>query len=172
MLDLVGAVIPPTSRPARCVTAAVEPGAIVHTDGNQAYWTVPDHGYQHERTVLSRHNDAAHVVMPGVHRVASLLGRWLRGTHQGRVSAEHLDAYLNEFTFRFNRRSSRRRGLLFYRLLQQAIMTDPITYRSLVINPGPTGRHPARPPSPGRVATAPVVHRPWRQNPAVTDFPD
>ena len=90
------------------ITGAVEPGATVHTDGNQAYWTVPDHGYRHKRTVLSKQDDPAHVVMPGVHRVASLLKRWLLGTHQGSVSPEHLDAYLNEFAFRFNRRRSRR----------------------------------------------------------------
>ncbi len=129
---------------------------------------MPGHGYQHEWTVLSQHNDPAHVVMPGVHRVASLLGRWLLGTHQGRVSPEHLDAYLNEFTFRFNRRRSRRCGLLFYRLLGQAIVTDPITYRSLVVNPRLTGRRPALPTSPGRVTAAPAVHRPWRQNRATT----
>lgn len=145
------------------VCGAVEPRATVHTDGNQAYSTVPEQGYEHERTVLSQRNDPAHVVMPGVHRVASLLERWLLGTHQGRVSPEHLDAYLNEFTFRFNRRRSRRRGLLFYRLLQQAIMTDPITYRSLVINPRPTGRRPAVPPNSSRAAAVPHVHRPWRQ---------
>jgi len=150
------------------LTGAIEPGATVHTDGNQAYWTVPDHAYQHERTVLSQHNDPAHVVLPGVHRVASLLGRWLLGTHQGRVSPQHLDAYLNEFAFRFNRRRSRRRGLLFYRLLGQAILTDPITYSSLVVNPRPTGRRPALPTSPGRVAAVPAVHRPWRQKPATT----
>ena len=132
--------------------AAVEPRATIHSDGNQAYWTVPEHGYEHDRTVLSQHKDPAHVLMPGVHRVASLLERWLLGTHQGRVSPEHLDAYLNEFTFRFNRRSSRRRGLLFYRLLQQAILTDPITYRSLVVNPRPTGRrHASRAPRPSRL---------------------
>ena len=85
-------------------------------------------------------HDPAHVLMPGVHRVASLLKRWLLGTHQGSVGPEHLDAYLNEFTFRFNRRGSRRRGLLFYRLLEQAILADPITYRSLIANP-----HPGRP---------------------------
>jgi transposase-like protein len=145
------------------VCGAVEPGATVHTDGNQAYWTVPEHGYEHERTVLSQHKDPAHVLMPGVHRVASLLERWLLGTHQGKVSPEHLDAYLNEFTFRFNRRTSRRRGLLFYRLLQQAILTDPITYRSLVVNPRPTGRRPTPPARPGRVAPVPTAHRPWRQ---------
>ena len=115
--------------------------------------------------MLSQQNDPAHVVTLGVHRIASLLGRWLLGTHQGRVSPEHLDAYLNEFTFRFNRRRSRRRGLLFYRLLQQAILTDPITYRSLVVNPRATGLRPALPSSPGRVAAVSAVHQPCRQTP-------
>ena len=114
---------------------AVQPGATVHTDGWQAYWTVGDGGYEHERTIMRAQHDPAHVVMPGVHRVASLLKRWLLGTHQGSVGPEHLDAYLNEFTFRFNRRGSRRRGLLFYRLIEQAILADPITYRSLIVNP-------------------------------------
>jgi ISXO2-like transposase domain len=70
--------------------------------------------------------------MPGVHRVASLLKRWLLGTHQGSVSSEHLDYYLDEFTFRFNRRSSRARGLLFYRLAQQAVRTNPHPYKDVV----------------------------------------
>ena len=65
------------------IEASVEPGATVHTDGWQAYWTVPEHGYLHERTIMRKQNDPAHVVMPGVHRVASLLERWLLGTHQG-----------------------------------------------------------------------------------------
>jgi transposase-like protein len=142
------------------VTGAVEPGATVHTDGWQAYWTVPDHGYEHKRTVMRKQTDPAHVVMPGVHRVSSLLKRWLLGTHQGSVSPEHLDAYLNEFTFRFNRRGSRRRGMLFYRLLEQAVLTGPVTYRSLILNPGPTGRRPARP---LRSPVSPVVARPWRK---------
>jgi transposase-like protein len=141
------------------VTGAVEPGATVHTDGWQAYWTVPDHGYEHKRTVMRRQNDPAHVVMPGVHRVASLFKRWLLGTHQGSVSPEHLDAYLNEFTFRFNRRGSRRRGLLFYRLLEQAVAADPVTYRSLIVNPRPGAR---RPTLPTRSPTSPATNRPWR----------
>ncbi len=70
--------------------------------------------------------DPAHVSMPGAHRVASLLKRWLLGTHQGSVTGEHLDAYLNEFAFRFNRRHSRRRGLLFLRLLQHAWLPHPL----------------------------------------------
>ena len=63
---------------------------------------------------------------------ASLLKRWLLGTHQGAVSEKHLDYYLDEFTFRFNRRRSRARGLLFYRLLQNAVQVDPVPYRRLV----------------------------------------
>ena len=82
------------------VGGAIEPGTTVHTDGWPAYLSLPEHGYEHERTVMSARSDPAHVVMPGVHRIASLLKRWLLGTHQGRVSPEHLDAYLNEFTFR------------------------------------------------------------------------
>ena len=121
---------------------------------------------------MRQQSDPAHVVMPGVHRFASLLARWLLGTHQGRVGHEHLDAYLNEFTFRFNRRNSRRRGLLFYRLLEHAVAADPITYRSLVVNPTPTGRRSTRPSRPGRVADVPAVDRPWRQNTAATGFPD
>ena len=70
-------------------------------------------------------------LLPGVHRVASLLKRWLLGTHQGSVQPHQLDYYLDEFTFRFNRRSSRSRGLLFYRLLEQAVATSPVTYRAI-----------------------------------------
>ena len=70
--------------------------------------------------------------MPRVHRVVSLLKRWLLGTHQGAVERKHLPYYLDEFTFRFNRRTSRRRGMLFYRLVQQALAVDPAPYRSLV----------------------------------------
>jgi hypothetical protein len=64
--------------------------------------------------------------MPGVHRVASLLKRWILGTHQGSVGFEHLQSYLEEFTFRFNRRMSKSRGLVFRRLLEQAVVTGPI----------------------------------------------
>ena len=142
------------------VTDVVEPGATVHTDGWPAYATVGQHGFEHERTVMRQQSDPAHVVMPGVHRVASLLKRWLLGTHQGSVSPEHLDAYLNEFTFRFNRRTSRRRGLLFYRLLEQAVVTDPATSHDLVVSPRPGGR---RPPLPLRSPAPAIAARPWRE---------
>jgi hypothetical protein len=79
--------------------------------------------------------DPAHVSMPGVHRVAALLKRWLLGTHQGAVKPKHIDYYLDEFTFRFNRRTSRSRGLLFYPLIEQAVVTEPITYAQLTTGP-------------------------------------
>ncbi len=114
------------------VTDVVEPGSVIITDGWNSYRSLPRHGYTHKRTSIRAGDDPAHVVQPGVHRVASLLKRWLLGTHQGAIRAGHLDAYLEEFTFRFNRRSSRRRGLLFYRLLEQAVVTDPAPYKDLV----------------------------------------
>jgi hypothetical protein len=70
--------------------------------------------------------------MPAVHLVASLLNRWLLGTHHGSVHSAHLQAYLEEYTFRFNRRNSHRRGLLFYRLLQQIVVTTPESYKAIV----------------------------------------
>lgn len=109
----------------------IAPGATVRTDGSFAYRSLIDQGYDHDRTVLVGSEDPAHVVMPGVHRVASLLKRWLIGTHQGSVQSHQLDYYLDEFAFRFNRRSSRSRGLLFYRLLEQAVVTKPTTYREI-----------------------------------------
>jgi transposase-like protein len=114
------------------VRDTIEPGSEVRTDGWRGYNQVGAKGYRHVRTVLSTQEDPAHVVMPAVHRVASLLKRWLLGTHQGAVSAEHLDYYLDEYSFRFNRRKSRARGLLFYRLVEQAVHVDPVPYRQLV----------------------------------------
>lgn len=103
----------------------VVPGATVITDGAWGYDGLANFKYDHRWTVLDRKGkQAAGVVLPRVHRVISLLKRWLLGTHQGRVSREKLDSYLDEFAFRFNRRSSSSRGMLFYRLLQQAVAID------------------------------------------------
>ena len=109
------------------VCAVVAPGSTVRTDGWRGYNDLPKHGYTRQKTVLASTGDLAHVSMPGVHRVASLLKRWLLGTHQGSITPDHLQAYLEEFTFRFNRRTSRSRGLVFRRLLEQAVATGPIT---------------------------------------------
>lgn len=114
------------------VRNAVESGSVVHTDGWKGYDDLPKWGYVREKTVLSSNPEPAHVVMPGVHRIAALLKRWLLGTHQGAASARHLDYYLDEYTFRFNRRASRSRGLLFYRLMEQAVETSPTSYKNMV----------------------------------------
>jgi len=71
-------------------------------------------------------------MLPGVHLIASLLKRWLLGTHQGAVSRAHLPYYLDEFTFRFNRRTSKARGKLFFRLVEQALVVDPAPYNTLI----------------------------------------
>ena len=106
-------------------------GSVVHTDEWSGYNKLTAHGFTRNITVQSSSGDPAHVSMPGVHRVASLLKRWILGTHQGSVVPEHLQSYLEEFTFRFNRRTSRSRGLVFRRLLERAVATDPVTERDV-----------------------------------------
>lgn len=110
----------------------VERGAIIQTDGSPAYRSLHKQGFSRHKIVHEGSPDPAHVTMPGVHRIASLLKRWILSTHQGSVHSTKLDYYLDEYTFRFNRRSARSRGLLFYRLLEQAVVTNPITYEQIV----------------------------------------
>ena len=116
------------------VVDSVEPGSVVHTDAWQGYAGLEKKGYRREVTEIANTPGSASDLMPRVHRVVSLLKRWLLGTHQGAVSHAHLDYYLDEFTFRFNRRTSRHRGKLFYRLVQQAAQVDPVPYKNLVKN--------------------------------------
>lgn len=116
----------------RFVQEFIEPGSTVHTDGWSGYASLESKGYRHETTVLSNRDESPSELLPRVHRIASLAKRWLMGTHQGAVSSEHLDYYLDEFTFRFNRRRSRHRGKLFYRLLQQAVAVEPVPYRDMI----------------------------------------
>jgi len=111
------------------IAEAIEPGSTVQTDGLNSYLGLK--GYAHDRRVQRRQPEGEHL-LPRVHRVVSLLKRWLLGTHQGAVGHAHLDYYLDEFTFRFNRRTSASRGKLFYRLLQQAVQVDPTPYKNIV----------------------------------------
>ena len=105
------------------MTDHVEPGATVFTDGWQGYHGLERLGYVHarrsQRAARARGEDTGEL-LPAVHRVASLAKRWLLGTHQGSVEPAHLGSYLNEFVFRFNRRRSRSRGMVFYRVLELA----------------------------------------------------
>jgi transposase-like protein len=114
------------------VRDAVQRGSEVHTDSWGGYNELEGLGYTHQKINVAATGDPAHVLMPGVHRVSSLLKRWLLGTHQGAVSGKHLDYYLDEYSFRFNRRNSNARGMLFYRLLQQAVATDPFSFKEIV----------------------------------------
>lgn len=114
------------------IQASVAPGSIVHTDGWAGYTDLAGKGYIHEVTILKRREESASQLLPRVHRVISLLKRWLMGTHQGAVSHKHLEYYLDEFTFRFNRRKSASRGKLFFRLVQQAVAIEPSPYGAIV----------------------------------------
>ena len=148
------------------IRATVEPGSLVITDGLSAYGRALA-GYRHEvRNESAPEADPAHELLPGVHRVFSLAERWLLGTHQGGVQPEHLQEYLDEFAFRFNRRRSRDRGMVFYRLLQHAVDTGPVTYQDLVrvgdakpVIPQPPGSRRL----PGTLETE-QAHQPWRHN--------
>lgn len=112
------------------VAEAVEPGSVVHTDSWLGYAGLNRKGYRHEASELKIRR-LGEDLLPRAHRVASLLKRWLLGTHQGAVSLRHLDSYLDEFTFRFNRRTSRYRGKLFFRLAQHTVALPPVPYRVL-----------------------------------------
>jgi len=116
------------------VKDVIQVGATVHTDG-AAYRSLKEEGYGHQRTVMLGSETPAHISMPGVHRVASLIQRWLLGTHQGAVQPDKLDHYLDEFVFRFNRRKSLSRGMLFYRLMEQAVATALVTYKQVISSP-------------------------------------
>lgn len=122
----------------------VEPGSTILTDGWSGYSGLSSLGFDHVVINQSASPDPAHVLMPAVHLVASLVKRWLLGTYQGAIAQAQLPYYLDEFTFRFNRRSSRARGLLFYRLIEQASQADytptAALYQGAGRGPSPTTR--------------------------------
>ena len=114
------------------VEESVEPGSVVVTDNWSGYDPLKKKDYQRRIISINNRREQASQLLPRVHLAISLLKRWMLGTHQGAVSHEHLDYYLDEFVFRFNRRRSRSRGKLFYRLVQQAMAVEPTPYRSIV----------------------------------------
>jgi transposase-like protein/Zn ribbon nucleic-acid-binding protein len=109
----------------------VQSGSIVVTDGLPSYLELEEAGFEHERRVIGKPKKAAKA-LPGVHRIFSLAKRWLLGIHQGAVSMKHLQAYLDEYVFRFNRRRSSDRPKLFHRLAEMAVRIAPTTYEALV----------------------------------------
>lgn len=115
---------------AQATLAAVSLGSQVLTDGWSGYAMLQAKGYRH--AVVRESAVVGDNLLPRANRVAALLQRWLLGTHQGAVAAAHLDYYLDEFTFRFNRRTSGSRGLLFQRLVEQALALAPVRGEDLV----------------------------------------
>ncbi len=148
------------------ITANVEPGTRVITDAWQGYSGIGKLGYAHERrsqrAARARGDDPANAARRSPRRVPAK--RWLLRTHQGSVDDAHLASYLNEFVFRFNRRRSRNRGLLFYRVLELAVAHDPVRYRSLVASPQPKAIPPTPPNDRGHPPSLnrPAAARPWR----------
>jgi len=114
------------------ISKTVNKGSVIRTDKWRGYNNLCSLGYIHE--IVRQSAEVGEDLLPNCHRVASLLKRWLLGTHQGAVSQEHLDYYLDEFTFRFNRRTSTHRGKLFYRLLQNAVRIKPVTFDQMKKN--------------------------------------
>jgi len=109
---------------------SIERGSTLHTDGWSGYSGIESLGYTHTITRIKGRKVSD--LLPHVHIVVSLLKRWILGTHQGSVSKKHISYYLDEFTFRFNRRTSSYRGKLFYRLLENAVLIGPTTYEDFV----------------------------------------
>lgn len=150
------------------VKESIEPGSTVITDGWNGYIGIEHEGYirdrRSQRAARARGEDPGEL-LPAVHRIAALAKRWILGTHQGAVDAAHLPSYLNEFVFRFNRRHSRSRGMLFYRVLELAVIHGTVRYKDLVaakrpraVPPKPPGRR-GHPPS----LEMPDQERPWRR---------
>lgn len=151
------------------VRANVEPGSTVITDGWSGYKGLPRLGYVHDRrsqrAAKARGEDPSSL-LPAVHRVASLSKRWLLGTHQGAVEDSHLPAYLDEFVFRFNRRTSRSRGMLFYRVMELAVDHAPVRYQELLASRRPRQIPPTPPRKRGKPPSLqrPRAQRPWRDS--------
>jgi transposase-like protein len=150
------------------VTDHIEPGSTVITDGWQGYRGLERLGYTHERrsqrAARARGEDPGKL-LPAVHRIASLIKRWLLGTHQGSTDTDHLPAYMNEFVFRFNRRRSRSRGLVFFRVLELAVDHGPVRYKDLIVHKKPKKKPPLPPSERGKPPSLdrPRADRPWRR---------
>jgi transposase-like protein len=145
----------------------VQPGAKVITDGWPSYRGLEKLGYVHDprnQAAAKTRGEDLGELLPAVHRVASLAKRWLLGTHQGSIDDAHLASYLNEFVFRFNRRRSRSCGMVFYRLLEQAVGHTPVRYQDLIATPRTRAVPPAPPKTRGKPPSLdrPSANRPWR----------
>ena len=115
------------------ITENIETGSTLITDDWNGFSGIEGKGYLRQIHIQKQATDEDKM-LPHVHTIVSLLKRWLLGTHQGAVTPKYFQAYLDEYVFRFNRRKSTQRGLLFYRLLESAMRTNTITYKELVLD--------------------------------------
>ena len=120
-----------------CIQKPSNPGSTIYTDGLASYPSATKDDYLHQGTSIQGSGKDANAVLPGVHRVAALVQRWLMGTHHGSFEEDHLQADLDEFAFRCNRRTSTPRGRLFFRLIAQCVARHPRHVHELVANPKP-----------------------------------
>lgn len=109
----------------------IEKGATIITDDWSGYRNISKAGYRHI-VENKKVKDGNEEILPNAHRVSSLLKRWLLGTHQSYLNKNKLEYYLDEYTFRYNRRTSNSRGLLFYRLIEQAVVHNPVMYKEII----------------------------------------
>ena len=145
----------------------VESGTRVITAAWQGYRGLDKLGYVHDRRrqrAASAGDEDPGELLPAAHRIASFAKRWVLGNHQGSVDDAHLASYLNEFVFRFNRRRSRSRGMVFYRVLELAVAHDPVRYQDLIATRRPRKVPPMPPRTRGRPPSLerPPANRPWR----------
>jgi transposase-like protein len=114
------------------LAANVARPAGVTTDGWAGYGGLAAAGWRHEPVNLSATWGDAALRLPAIHLVFSLAKRWLLGTHHGAVAKKHLPAYLDEFVFRFNRRTAKSVSHRFARVVEHAVQLPPTTYRDLI----------------------------------------
>lgn len=149
------------------ITETIAVGTVVITDGWNGYRGIDKLGYIHDRRsqrAVKAAGGSIDGLLPGVHRVASLAKRWLDSTHQGSFGPTHLPQYLDEYAFRFNRRKSHSRGMLFYRVIELAVGHDPVRYKHLVRQKRPRKKSPLPPGITGHPPSIdrPGANRPWR----------
>jgi len=113
------------------IEANIEPSSTIITDGWPSYKELSRKGYHH-KVQKATVKDEDEEVLPNVHRIASLLKRWLLGTHQSYLNKNKLEYYLDEYVFRYNRRTSKSRGLLFLRIIEQGVSAKPISYENII----------------------------------------
>lgn len=107
------------------ISDTVEKGTSIITDGWSGYAQLSENGCEHikQKQIIASNDEE---ILPNVHRIAALLKRWLLGTLKNYTGQDRLQKYLDEFSSRYNRHKSNSRRLLFHRIIEQAMIREPI----------------------------------------------